>query len=92
MPKTREPSSDAKATQRSGRRGLKQPPGLREEGEPFTHAPTIGREAFAKISEVEGIRLDDEARAMFADFDRRKLSAEDRRRAIVSRFKREAAK
>jgi hypothetical protein len=48
----------------------------------------IGREAFAKISEVEGIRLSDEARAMFAEFDRLKLTPEERRRAIVERFKR----
>jgi hypothetical protein len=52
---------------------------------------TIGREAFAKISEVEGIRLDDETKGMFADFDRKKLSAEERRRAILRRFKRDAA-
>ena len=65
--------------------------GFQEEGESFSHGTVIGREAFAKISEVEGIRLDDDAKAMFADFDRRKLSAEERRRAIVSRFKREAA-
>jgi hypothetical protein len=48
----------------------------------------IGREAFAKISEVEGIRLSDEARAMFAEFDRLKLSPEERRRAIIDRSKR----
>jgi hypothetical protein len=50
--------------------------------------PTIiGREAFAKISEVEGIRLSDEDRAMFAEFDRKGLSAEERRQAIVEKFK-----
>ena len=48
----------------------------------------IGREAFARISEVEGIRLSDEARAMFAEFDRLKLSNEERRRIIIDRFKR----
>ena len=53
--------------------------------------PLIGREQFAKISEVEGIRLNEEARRMFADFDRRKLSPEERRREIVERFRREAA-
>ena len=52
---------------------------------------TIGRDAFAKISAVEGIKLDKEAREAFADFDRRKLSPEERRRAIVARFKRDAA-
>ena len=53
--------------------------------------PLIGREAFAKISEVEGIRLSDEAKWMFEEFDRRKLPAEERRRAILARFKGEPA-
>lgn len=52
---------------------------------------TIGREAFAKISEVEGVRLSEEAKEAFAEFDRRKLSPDERRRAIIARFKREAA-
>ena len=51
----------------------------------------IGRDAFAKISAVEGIHLTDEAREAFAEFDRRKLTPEERRRAIIARFKREAA-
>ena len=56
--------------------------------DPQTNAPHIvGREAFAKISEAEGIRLSDEAKAMFAEFDRLKLTAEERRKAIVERFK-----
>jgi len=53
--------------------------------------PLMAREAFAKISEVEGIRLSDEAKRTFEDFDRRKLSAEERRRAIIGKFRREAA-
>jgi hypothetical protein len=51
----------------------------------------ISREAFAKISEVEGLRLTDEAKRAFAEFDRQGLTPEERRRAIVSRFKRDAA-
>lgn len=51
----------------------------------------IGRDAFAKISEVEGIRLTDDEKAMFEEFDRKKLSPEERRRAIIARFKRGAA-
>jgi hypothetical protein len=53
--------------------------------------PLITRDAFAKISEVEDIRLSDEGREIFAEFDRRGLSAEERRRSIIARFKREAA-
>jgi hypothetical protein len=48
----------------------------------------VGREQFAKISEVEGIRFTDEMKEAMADFDRRKLSHEARRRAIIGRFKR----
>ncbi len=45
----------------------------------------IGRAAFDRISAVEGLRRDAASEAMFADFDRRDLSAEERRRAIQAR-------
>jgi hypothetical protein len=48
----------------------------------------IGREAFARISAVEGIELNDAARDAFAEFERQQLSREERRRAIIGRFKR----
>lgn len=51
----------------------------------------IGREAFAKISAVEGIALGADMKAAFEDFDRQKLSAAKRRAEIMSRFRREAA-
>jgi hypothetical protein len=38
------------------------------------------------ISEVEGIRLDDEMKRTFAEFDRAGLSADKRRRSIIARF------
>ncbi len=47
---------------------------------------TLGREHFARISAVEGIALTPEMRATFDGFDRDGLSAEERRRAITSRF------
>jgi hypothetical protein len=50
----------------------------------------LGRETFAKISEVEGIRLSQEAKRAFAEFDAQGLSHEERRRAIIGRFKRAA--
>jgi len=50
-------------------------------------APTVSRRAFEKISEMEGVRLTDEMKDMFAEFERRKLPHDARRRAIVSRFK-----
>jgi hypothetical protein len=59
------------------------------EGTPDKSA-RLTREEFAKISEVEGLRLSDKMKAAFADFDRRNLTAEQRRQAIIDRFKRVA--
>jgi len=53
-------------------------------------APRLTREEFAKISEVEGLRLSDPMKQAFADFDRRGLSPEQRRQAIIDRFKQSA--
>jgi hypothetical protein len=50
-------------------------------------APGLTREEFAKISEVEGLRLSEPMQQAFADFDRRGLSPEERRQAIIDRFK-----
>jgi type II restriction/modification system DNA methylase subunit YeeA len=53
-------------------------------------APRLTREEFAKISEVEGLRLSDPMKQAFADFDRRGLSPKERRQAIIDRFKQTA--
>jgi type II restriction/modification system DNA methylase subunit YeeA len=53
-------------------------------------APRLTREEFARISEVEGLRLSDPMKQAFADFDRRGLSPEERRQAIIDRFKQTA--
>ena len=58
-------------------------PALRKE-------PLLTRKEFAKISEVESLRLSDAMREAFEDFDVRKLPAEERRQAIIDRFKRAA--
>jgi hypothetical protein len=50
-------------------------------------APRLTRAEFAKISEVEGLRLSAPMQQAFADFDRRGLSPEERRQAIIDRFK-----
>jgi hypothetical protein len=47
----------------------------------------IGRERFAKISAVEGIELTATMKRRAADFDRRGLSGEERRRAIVRAYR-----
>lgn len=43
----------------------------------------VGREAFEIISAVEGIRPSVASQVRTAEFDRRGLSAEERRRAII---------
>lgn len=50
-------------------------------------SPRLTREEFAKICEVEGLPLSESMQQAFADFDRRGLSPEQRRRAIIDRFK-----
>lgn len=45
----------------------------------------LGRAAFDRISAVEGLHRDTASEAMFADFDRRGLGAEERRQAIRAR-------
>jgi hypothetical protein len=46
----------------------------------------IGRKAFAAISAVEGIRLTPEMKRRTAEFDRRGLSEEERRRIIIRAY------
>jgi hypothetical protein len=52
------------------------------------NGPRLRPEEFAKISEVEGIHLTDEIKQAFAEFDRGGLSDEERRRAIIARYRR----
>jgi hypothetical protein len=47
---------------------------------------TLGREGFARISAVEKVFLTREMRRDFRDFDRKALSAEQRRTRIVSKY------
>lgn len=47
---------------------------------------TLGRQAFAKISEVEGIRMSRAMDAEFREFDRKALSPEERRKAIAAKY------
>jgi hypothetical protein len=44
----------------------------------------IGRERFAAISAVEGIKLTPEMEARAVEFDRKRLAPEERIRAIVT--------
>ena len=47
---------------------------------------TLGRNGFAKISEVEGITMSPTLEKDFQDFDRNGLSAADLRRAIARKY------
>lgn len=47
---------------------------------------TLGRQGFAKISAVEGIRLSPEMEARFREFDQKGLSPSERRAAIARTF------
>lgn len=47
---------------------------------------TLGRAAFARISAVEGIRLTPEMENDLNTYDRRGLSAAERRKAIFAKY------
>ena len=51
---------------------------------------TLELEGFAWISAVEGIKLSAESREMFAEFDRRGLSNEERRKLIIEKHQKKA--
>jgi hypothetical protein len=51
---------------------------------------TLGLVGFTKISAVEGITLRSSTKKMFADFDRRGLSAAERRREIFEKHVKKA--
>ena len=46
----------------------------------------VGRQAFARISAVEGIRLTDAMDEDFRDFERQRLSPAERRKAIAKKY------
>lgn len=52
---------------------------------------TIGRDGFAKISAVEGLRLSREMKQDLRDFDRKGLSDHERGRAIARKYGRKPA-
>ena len=53
-------------------------------------AVVLGRSVFAKISAVEGIRLSPASESMFAEFDRKGLSPEQRRKALLEKHAKKA--
>lgn len=55
-----------------------------------TSTVTIGRRGFAKISEIEGIKLTPEAEEDFREFDRQGLSPTARRQALIRKYGRKS--
>jgi hypothetical protein len=53
-------------------------------------AYTVGRERFAKIAAVEGIKTSPRVEEDFREFDRKGLSAEERRREILRKYGRKS--
>jgi hypothetical protein len=51
---------------------------------------TLGPLAATRINAVEGLALSEDSQRMFADFERRRLSPEQRRRAILEKHARKA--
>jgi hypothetical protein len=47
---------------------------------------TLGRHGFAKISAVEGIRVSRQMDKDFGEFDRKELSAKERREALSGKY------
>jgi hypothetical protein len=50
---------------------------------------TLGRQHFAKISEVEGIKLSGAMKQRAAELDRRGSSAEERRMTIIRTYRKD---
>jgi hypothetical protein len=48
---------------------------------------TIGQERFAKISAVEGIVLTKQMRSRVSEFDKKRMSAEERRTTIIQAYR-----
>jgi len=51
-----------------------------------TKGYTIGRQGFAKISAIEGIQITEAMEADFQEFERRGLSAGERRNRISKKY------
>lgn len=51
---------------------------------------TVGLIGFAKISAVEGVSLPSESRHMFAEFERKGMTPQQRRKAITAKHAKKA--
>ena len=59
----------------------------RAENRKIDPAPALGERAFAAISAVEGLSLNDESRKRLASLGRSQLSAEEQREAVILAYK-----
>lgn len=55
--------------------------------QPKTGPVTIGRQAFEKILAVDGLKFTPEMKERHAEYDRRGLSPEERRREIIKIYR-----
>jgi len=55
-------------------------------GKPVAKGYLIGRQRFAKISAIEGIRVTESMAEDFREFDRQKLPAGERRKLIARKY------
>lgn len=51
---------------------------------------TVGLAGFARISAIEGVTLSSESRRMFADFERKGMPPQQRRKAIMAKHAKKA--
>lgn len=58
----------------------------KKSGKRLAKSFTLGRQNFAKISEVEGLRMSRTMEAEFREFDRKGLTPEGRRKAIAAKY------
>jgi hypothetical protein len=76
----------AKRASRPGKPGLRRKNGSTAPVVRIAGGFKIGRESFAAISAIEGLHLTAEMERAFREFDRKGLSADERRQAIIAKY------
>jgi hypothetical protein len=79
----KQPTKRASGSERSGPRRKN---GSAARGARIAGGFKIGRESFAAISAIEGLHLTAEMERAFREFDRKGLSADERRKAIIAKY------
>ena len=79
-------AQSAKRTSRAGTVSSRHQNGSLAPGARMAGGFKIGRERFAAISAIEGLNLTAEMERAFREFDRKGLSADERRRRIIAKY------